>query len=86
MRGANWTMAQLAKYLTPGAGFPVVDETGIAGSYDVAFSYAAKPDAKSTLPPLDVALKEATGLVLKAQKVPVEMVVIESVEKVPTAN
>lgn len=86
MRGANWTMAQLAKYLTPAAGFPVVDETGIAGSYDVAFSYAAKPDAKSTLPPLEVAVKEATGLVLKAQKVPVEMVVVESAEKVPTAN
>jgi uncharacterized protein (TIGR03435 family) len=86
MRGANWTMAQLAKYLTPAAGFPVVDQTGIAGSYDVAFSYAAKPDAKSTLPPLDVALKDTTGLLLKAQKVPVEMVVVESVERVPTAN
>jgi uncharacterized protein (TIGR03435 family) len=86
MRGANWSMAQLAKYLTPAAGFPVVDQTGIAGSYDIAFSYAAKPNAESTLPPLEVALKEATGLLLKAQKVPVETVVIESVDKVPTAN
>lgn len=86
MRGANWSMPQLAKYLTPAAGFPVVDQTGIAGGYDISFSYNAKPDVDSALPPLDVALKEATGLMLKSEKVPVEMVVIESVDKVPTAN
>jgi uncharacterized protein (TIGR03435 family) len=64
----------------------VVDQTGIAGSYDIAFSYNPKPETDSTLPPLDVALKQATGLLLKSHKVPVETVVIDSVEKVPTAN
>ena len=72
----------LAKYLTPAAGFPVVDETGITGSYDVGFSYAANPEAESTLPSLGEALKEATGLLLRAQMVPVETVVIDSVDKV----
>lgn len=86
MRGANWSMAQLAKYLTSAAGFPVVDQTGIAGSYDIAFSYAAETDVESTLPSLDVALKQATGLLLKPQKVPVETIVIDSVEPVPAAN
>jgi uncharacterized protein (TIGR03435 family) len=86
MRGANWSMAILAKYLTPAAGFPVVDETGITGSYDVAFGYAANPEAESTLPALGEALKDATGLLLKAQMVPVEAIVIDSVDKVITED
>jgi uncharacterized protein (TIGR03435 family) len=86
MRGANWSMPQLAKYLTPAAGFPVVDQTGLTGSYDIAFSYNPKPESDGALPSLDVALKQATGLLLKPQKVPVETIVIDSVDKVPTAN
>jgi uncharacterized protein (TIGR03435 family) len=39
MRGLNWSMPQLAKYLTPAAHFAVIDQTGIAGSYDISFSY-----------------------------------------------
>jgi len=86
MRGVNWSMPQLVKYLTPAAGFPVVDQTGITGSYDIGFIYEPKSDADSTLPSLDVALKQATGLLLKSQRVPVETLVIDSVDKVPTAN
>jgi uncharacterized protein (TIGR03435 family) len=87
MRGVNWSMPQLAKNLTTATSLPVVDQTGITGSYDIAFSYEPKPDATdSTLPPLDVALKQATGLLLKPQKVPVETIVIDSVDKVPIAN
>lgn len=86
MRGANWSIPQLAKYLTPAAGFPVVDQTGLTGSYDVAFSYNPQPEADSPLPTLDVALKQETGLLLKPQKVPVQTIVIESIDKVPTAD
>ena len=86
MRGANWSMSELAKYLTPAAGFAVVDQTGLSGSYDIRFNYAPASDPDSKLPSLDEALKQATGLLLKAQKVPVEVVVIDSVERVPTAN
>jgi uncharacterized protein (TIGR03435 family) len=86
MRGENWSMSQLAKYLTPAAGFPVVNQTGLDGSYDIAFDYNPKPDADGTLPPLDVALKQATGLLLKPQRVPIETIVIDSVDKLPTAN
>lgn len=86
MRGENWSMAQLAKYLTPAAGFPVVDQTGIKGSYDIGFSYAARPNVETALPPLDVALKDATGLMLKPQTVPVETIVIDTTDQVPAAN
>ena len=87
MRGFNWSMPQLAKYLTAAAGFPVVEQTGISGSYDIAFSYDTRPDSDSNdLPPLARALKEATGLLLEPQKIPVETLVIDSVDKTPTAN
>jgi uncharacterized protein (TIGR03435 family) len=89
MRGFNWSMPILAKYLTSAAGFPVVDQTGLPGSYDIAFSYQpndATPDADNPLPALDAALKQATGLLLKPQKVPVETLVIDSVDKTPTPN
>jgi uncharacterized protein (TIGR03435 family) len=86
MRGKNWSMPQLARFLTHAAGFPVVDQTGLPGSYDIAFSYEPKIDADSSLPPLDVALKQATGLLLKSQEVPVQTLVIDSVDKSPTDN
>jgi uncharacterized protein (TIGR03435 family) len=86
MRGVNWSMPWLAQYLTSAAGFPVVDQTGLAGSYDISFDYNPKPEADSPLPFLDVALKQATGLLLKPQKVPVETLVIDSVDQVPTEN
>jgi uncharacterized protein (TIGR03435 family) len=86
MRGVNWSMPWLAQYLTSAAGFPVVDQTGLTGSYDIGFDYNPKPEADSPLPALDVALKQATGLLLKPQKVPVETLVVDSVDEVPTAN
>lgn len=86
MRGFNWSMSQLAKYLTPAVGFPVVDETGITGSYDIGFSYNPSPDRESDLPSLSEALNQATGLQLKPQKISVETLVIDSVNKVPAVN
>ena len=93
MRGANWTMPQLAKYLIPAAHFPVIDETGIAGSYDIAFSYdpgAADADPAATslsdVPSLNEALRQATGLSLEPRKVPFEFIVIDSADSVPTEN
>ncbi len=86
MRGSNWSMAQLAKYLTPAAGFPVADQTALTGSYDIDFLYQIESDADSTLPSLNAALTQATGLLLKPQKVSVEALVLDSVERVPTPN
>jgi uncharacterized protein (TIGR03435 family) len=86
MEGVNWTMSYLARMLTAPAGFPVADKTGLGGSYDIRFTYEPNPDVDSTLPTLTDALKNATGLELKPQKVPVETIVIDSIDKVPTGN
>jgi len=86
MRGENWSMAAFAKYLTSAAGFPVVDETKLGGSYDIGFSYARDVDTASDLPSLEDALKRETGLLLKPEKVPVEVIVVDSVERHITEN
>ena len=86
MRGANWTMPVFAKYLTSVSDFPVVDQTGLTGSYDIDFVFQPNAEAEGDLPPLGQALEKATGLMLKPRLVPVETIVIDSVEKVPTAN
>lgn len=82
----NCSMQLLAQYLSSPASFPVADQTGLTGSYDIDFDYNPRPEAENDLPSLDVALKQATGLLLKPRNIPVAMLVINSVEKVPTAN
>lgn len=81
MRGENWSVAAFAKYLTSAAGFPVVDETKLGGSYDIGFSYAREADTASDLPSLTDALKRETGLLLKPEKVPVEMIVVDAADR-----
>jgi uncharacterized protein (TIGR03435 family) len=83
----NCSMQQLAQYLAPAVGFPVTDLTKLTGSYDIDFDYNPKPEVeRDDLPQLELALNRATGLLLQSQKVPVEMLVVDSIDKVPSAN
>jgi uncharacterized protein (TIGR03435 family) len=62
---------------------PVVDMTGLKGSYDVALDWV---DAGQTdKPSLFTAVSEQLGLKLEAQKAPVEILVIDHAEK-PSEN
>ena len=86
LAGLNWSMALLVGFLGPAAGRPVVDRTGIGGSYDVSVEYARDVAQESSQPSLFTALQETLGLKLESRKVPVQMVVIDHVERVPTEN
>jgi uncharacterized protein (TIGR03435 family) len=68
------------------AGGPVADKTGLTGTYDVKLSYAPPNDPSSNLPSFFTALQEQLGLKLESDKVPVEMLVIDHVDKIPTEN
>lgn len=65
---------------------PVADRTGIKGSYDFDLRYAAMNDVNSNLPDLFTAIQEELGLKLRPAKVPVDMLVIDHVDRQPTEN
>lgn len=81
------TMETLAGVLSSVAGAPVADQTGLKGEYSIRLSYAPIDANDSSLPTVFTALEEELGLKLvRDRKVPVEVLVIEHVERIPTAN
>jgi uncharacterized protein (TIGR03435 family) len=85
LKGRNWSSEFLAAELTPAAGLPVVDQTGLNGHYDVSAEYAPDLEHESPLPSLFTVV-ESLGLRLVAQKVPVSVLVIDHVDRTPTEN
>jgi uncharacterized protein (TIGR03435 family) len=85
------TIAYLANLLSRYTGQMVVDNTGIEGAYDFEFRWtpgdqADSADGGETAPSLFTALEETLGLHLRAQKIPVEIVVVDRVERTPVEN
>jgi uncharacterized protein (TIGR03435 family) len=82
------SMAQVADFVARTLGETVVDQTGIDGAYDFDLRWTTddqNPDA-APAPTLFIALQETLGLRLQPQKVPVELLVVDHVERVPTEN
>lgn len=96
----NTTMAQLAEDLPAfGAGYiehPVVDETGLKGGWDFTLNWTPPhlthagesasendPNGGLTIPE---ALEKQLGLRLETKKLPMDVLVIDHVERTPTAN
>jgi len=86
LRLFNQTLDGLATFLRIPAGRPVVDKSGIAGSYDFELRYALDDDPAPTLPSVYTALQEQFGLKLEKSKVTIEMLVIDHVDQVPIEN
>jgi uncharacterized protein (TIGR03435 family) len=85
---ADAPISKLASDLMGSLRSPVVDETGIKGTYDFTLTYErmdgkGSPDVDSA-PPVGEALKDL-GLRLEKGKAPVEVLVVDHVEK-PTGN
>lgn len=78
------TMDMLTLTLTGVLGVPVEDQTGITGKYDLAIEWIPN-ETDDGGPSIQVALSEHLGLVLKRDKVPIEVLVIDHVEK-PSPN
>lgn len=70
----------------------VVDKTGLTGKYTFSLDFtppgfAPGPDSPTDLPDFYVALREKLGLRLnKTAGVPVDVIVVDSVDKLPVAN
>lgn len=65
---------------------PVTDATGIKGNYSVSLHFAARDATDQELPSIFTAVQETLGLKLEPRKVPVEVVVVDHIEKEPVEN
>lgn len=90
-------MKGLASMVAEQVGRPVVDMTELKGAYDLKLEFtpednSAPPDAPERPasegggPTIFTALQEQVGVRLQSQKVPVEVVIIDHIEKTPTEN
>jgi uncharacterized protein (TIGR03435 family) len=86
-------MGTLAALVSRYIGQPVSDQSGIEGVYDfqIRWSRDDRPEAehrdnRDAPPSIFTALQETLGLRLQPQKVTIEIVVVDRVERVPTAN
>jgi uncharacterized protein (TIGR03435 family) len=82
---AGVTMDRFAQSpFLPVSGHPVVDQTGLKGRYDFTLKWAQE-GGDSQEPGLFTAIQEQLGLKLVPAKAPVEVIVIDHVEK-PSEN
>jgi uncharacterized protein (TIGR03435 family) len=88
LEGAGESTATIAQFLSYAVKQPVVDHTGLTGAYDIKLSYAPlnATNADSTNPDIFTAIQEQLGLKLVPAKVPVDYLVIDHVDRVPTEN
>jgi len=102
MEAKKVTLTALADWLTRLLDRPAVDMTGIAGTYDFSLEYsleelrnllrsstggarelpASIPDSGTSI----FASLEAVGLKLEQRKAPIEVVVVDRIERTPTEN
>jgi len=80
---ARTSMTYLALSLVIEARRPVIDRTGLAGDYDIELTFAPfnAPVADSIAPDLFTAIQEQLGLRLEPTRAPVDVVVIDHVER-----
>jgi uncharacterized protein (TIGR03435 family) len=88
VEGKATSMPTLAGVLETPSGRPVIDKTGIPGRYNIKLRYAPPntPTAHTDQPDLFTAIQEQLGLKLEPQKVPVDYLVIDHVDRTPTDN
>jgi len=90
--GTGVTMSRFAQFLSRVADLPVVDMTGLKGFYTFTLDWTPEPDASLLTGenPAWEALREALeaklGLRCENRKAPIEIVIVDHAEKIPTAN
>lgn len=79
--GSGITMETLARNLSGATGRQVVDKTGLAGSYDLELEFTPDQSPDTSGPSLFTAIQEQLGLKLDSQRAPIDVLVIDRVER-----
>ena len=79
------TMERLAGVLTPLVEREVVDRTGLQGDYEVVLEMVPSSPDEDPVVSVLIAI-ESLGLKLQSERVPVEVLVVDAMSKVPTEN
>jgi uncharacterized protein (TIGR03435 family) len=79
------TTALLARALGARVGRPVIDRTGHADAFDFELRFVQEPSPDSRFPSIFSALEEQLGLKLESTRAPIEVIVVDHVER-PTPN
>jgi uncharacterized protein (TIGR03435 family) len=85
LKSTNVSMKGFAGTLGRRLDREVIDNTGLTGGYDLTLEWAPNPSADSAEPSLFTAMQEQLGLKLESTKGPVEVIVIDNIER-PTEN
>jgi len=62
----------------------ILDQTGLEGSFEIQLEWS--PNQSTDGPALPTALQEQLGLRLESHKGPVDVLVVDSAEKIPADN
>ena len=84
LNSTKLSMGDLAKYLAQRLGRPVLDKTGVAGEFDFNLKWSPDQTVENAGPSIFAALQEI-GLRLISGKGPVDVVVVDRIEK-PSEN
>jgi uncharacterized protein (TIGR03435 family) len=89
MRSSDESMAEFARRLSDQVARPVMDTTGLKGKYDFTLNWVKEGPNYSTEDPgptIFQALQDQLGLRLESKKGPVDIFVVDHIEKTPTGN
>jgi uncharacterized protein (TIGR03435 family) len=86
MTAASVTLDDFAYQLSRHLKRPVFDKTGIAGAFDFTLHYAREQDDTSDAPSLFNAIQETLGLKLESARGPVEILVVDHIDKTASEN
>jgi uncharacterized protein (TIGR03435 family) len=81
LAGTGVSVGALASYVGNRLDRIVLDKTGLTDGYDFTLEWAPDEATDSSLPSLVTALREQLGLRLEPQKSPVQVLVIDNLQK-----
>jgi len=89
--GTGVSMDTFATVLSQNTEIPVLDFTGLKGVYDLKLDWQAEHDGHGNAdtpraPGITEAVEDQLGLRMQRRKAPVEILVVDHVEKTPTEN